>query len=179
MLSFNQFTFIAFIAFITLAECLIRSSTTPWAAHSHVDKTCHGDVLAFDGNLWIAGRGMIVFNASQPVDDTALLFFQNDGAKKFLFFFCFFILVNSNSHAGNLLIQRQNPKRFVWHVNFSAPERGPFVGVLQLDLVRRTARAIAVLIIFRYFCVRVFRISWLGTGWVLWLGQHTLEVPAS
>jgi len=76
---------------IGFAECLITSGTI-FTAPTVVDRTCLGDVIAFDGNFFIAGRdSRIAFNVGLPVFAQALLLFQGDGerkTRKLPIFFC-------------------------------------------------------------------------------------------
>jgi hypothetical protein len=68
-------------AVISLAHCrIISGSIFPFS--SKVDVTCHGDTVEFDGNLRIRqhSSGRVIFNVGTPVDSTAILAFQTDGA---------------------------------------------------------------------------------------------------
>lgn len=68
-------------ALISLAHCRIMSGVT-FRSSSKVDGTCHGDTVEFDGNLRIRqnGTGRVIFDVGTPVDSTATLAFQTDGA---------------------------------------------------------------------------------------------------
>lgn len=63
------------------AQCRILSGTM-FVPGTKVDVNCHGDAVEFDGNLRIRqlSTGRVVFNSSTPVDPTARLAFQTDGA---------------------------------------------------------------------------------------------------
>jgi hypothetical protein len=60
-----------------------------FASNTQVEVTCWGDVLGFDGNLWIMGRGGLHFNLGLAPDPTSVLMFQGDGEENVSFFFFF------------------------------------------------------------------------------------------
>lgn len=117
----------------SLTQCRIYSGQT-FLSNTIVERSCLGDYLAFNGNLYIASRNdTVVFQTVTPVDGSAVLQFQNDGAFRRLIGFGIFVLILRS--VGNFVVASQG-RGVVWHANFSDETRGPFVGDLQADLVR-------------------------------------------